>query len=1328
MDKLSLEERKLNDQQCKAVEFGEGPLLIIAGAGTGKTTVVTERIKYLITSGKVHPTQFLALTFTEKSCREMEERVDMALPYGVTQMWISTFHGFCDRILRSEAVNIGLDPGYKLMTEAETIQFFRQHLFSFHLSYFRPLGNPNKFIAGMIQHFGRLKDEDVNPQQYITWANNQSIEEMKKYKELAQAYEKYEELKVKEGVMDYSDLISNTLKIFRERKNILKKYQKQFKYILIDEFQDTNFAQNELAILLAGKRKNITVVGDDDQCLPGGAVIATPVGNKKIKSIKKGDLVYTGVGKGSVGIVKVSRIFRRKKIATFLTITTATGYKIHVTSNHKMFCYVPKKVSHKHWHYVYLMYRKNLGWRIGTTSDLAVRLKLERSSDAIVGLRAFQSEAEARYHETLWSLQYHVPTSIFKERDSVMLQVQYMRRLYRVIDTEKNAHLLAMDLGVSLDQYHYLLDGVTRGTSRRVVIHLSMCDRKYTAKYNRTGILLNPKVLHAVNLETSNRLVIRLLDKHNISYVKAKKGVRVRFNSVDIRIAGAFAQRLADITGGFIEAQSKIGKIREVHLPAIIIPAGNLLEGHFVPILREKNIVYDQIVSVQREQKTEEVYDLEVERTHNYIADGVVVHNSIYRFRGAAVSNIIQFRKQFPKVQIVALTKNYRSTQEILDRSYEFIQHNNPDRLEAVEKIDKRLESMRRIKGKPIKLVYADRVENEAEEVARVISHQSSDVRGADWTAYDWKDFAILVRANNQAEPFVQALSRAGIPYQFLGPGQLFRQPEIKDLICYLKVLYRLDDAVALYRVLCMDWLAISPRDVAGLVTYAKRMGITLFEACEYAVRDLSPEISDEGKKKLEEVVTLFTKHLAAMRTDTAGQILYDFLGASGLLKGLASIQSSREERVAANIAKFFNKLKTYESEHEDASVYTVVDWIDLSMQLGESPAATDSDWTDNNAVNILTVHSSKGLEFPVVFLVNLVGARFPTSERKEQIPIPDEFVKEILPTGDFHIEEERRLFYVGMTRARDEFYLTAAKFYGEGKRERKISPFVVEALGEENVSITVASPIGDTKQLSLIEWEKKPEPEIQRAKQSISFVSYSQLDTFTTCPLQYKYRYIIRIPVPPVAALSFGDTIHKTLKAFYDVVLSKQNPGKETLLKLFDSLWSPLGYGTKEYAAKMKYHGEELLSDFYDKGYDPTVIPVSLEEAFKVKITPTLSLGGKIDRIDNLPGGKLEIIDYKTGQTPKSRDPKKDLQLSVYALAALNNAYGKHTSEDVLVSFYYLEGNEKISASRTAGQLEEAKAHVEKKAMEISTSDFRPTPGKHCDFCEFRLICEAWQ
>ncbi len=945
----------LNAEQKKAVNFGAGPLLIIAGAGSGKTTVVTQRIVHLISSGLAKPTEILALTFTEKASREMENRIDVALPYGVTNMWISTFHAFCDRILRAEVVNIGIDPGYTLMTEAETIMFFRKHLFDFTLTYFRPLGNPQKFISGMIQHFSRLKDEDITPEQYQKFAKKLKTEDADKYIELAGAYKKYEELKIKEGKADYADLIQWTLRLLRTRPAILKRYQDQFKYVLIDEFQDTNFAQNELAILLAGKRKNITVVGDDDQ--------------------------------------------------------------------------------------------------------------------------------------------------------------------------------------------------------------------------------------------------------------------------------------------------------------------------------------------------------------------------AIYRFRGAAISNIIQFRKTFPKARVVVLSKNYRSTKEILDRSYTLIQHNNPDRLEVAEKIDKKLESERRVNGEAIRVLYADRVENEAEMVANEIKNLQEKIK-------NWSDVAILVRANAHAEPFVRALSRAGVPVQFLGPGQLFRQPEIKNLIAYLKVLYSFEDNVSMYRVLSMDIFDISPRDIAAISNAAKKYGTSIFEVCEKS----DVKYTDKNSSgKISFVVNLIHKHLGIIKKESAGQILYYFLEESGILKELATSKTALQEKAAENIAKFFGKLKTYEIEHEDANVFTVVDWIDLSMSLGESPLAADMDWSANNAVNIMTVHSAKGLEFPVVFMVNLVSARFPSSERKEQIPLPEGLVKEILPVGDVHAQEERRLFYVGMTRARDYLYFTGAQFYGEGKREKKLSPFIGEALGEEYVSgilITKSGKAGSgsARQLPLLE-DWKPTAKISESqkpvRQKVSYLSYSQLSTFMTCPLQYKYRYIVKIPVPPSAALTFGDSIHRTMYAFYDAVRKGEKPGKNDLIKFFEDNWIRIGYRDASYEAKMKQHGVELLEEFYLKGYDPKSVPTSLEEAFKIQITPTLTLGGKIDRVDTLEDGTQEIIDYKTGQAPKAKDPKKDLQLSVYAMAS--------QAAKVIVSFYFFEGQQKISATRTVSELEATRLEIAQKADEISRSEFEARPGKHCDFCEFRLICEAW-
>jgi DNA helicase-2/ATP-dependent DNA helicase PcrA len=182
----------------------------------------------------------------------------------------------------------------------------------------------------------------------------------------------------------------------------------------------------------------------------------------------------------------------------------------------------------------------------------------------------------------------------------------------------------------------------------------------------------------------------------------------------------------------------------------------------YLPVLRGNEIIYEEVVSRSEKEKITETFDLEIKKTHNFVADGIVVHNSIYKFRGAAVSNIIQFRKSFPKSHVIVLTKNYRSTQEILDRSHDLVEHNNPDRLEVVEKIDKKLKSQITKDGNEIEFIHSDRVENEADLIAKKIkklTSEESKPTSEVYHKYDYKDVAILVRANNHSEPIMRALT-----------------------------------------------------------------------------------------------------------------------------------------------------------------------------------------------------------------------------------------------------------------------------------------------------------------------------------------------------------------------------------------------------------------------------------------------------------------------------------------------------------------------------------------------------------------------------------------
>lgn len=962
--------KNLNKEQQAAITHGEGPLLIIAGAGTGKTTVVTERIKHLILDKYIDPKNILALTFTEKAAKEMEERIDIALPYGYTQMWIATFHAFCDRVLRDEAIHIGLNPGYKLATETEMVLFLRKNLFKLELEYFRPLGNPNKFLQGLLQHFNRLKDEDISPEEYLVYAKDrcntpnqppEEEEENSKILELAKAYKTLEDLKIKEGIMDFGDLITYTLKLLRTRKHILKAYQDKFRYILIDEFQDTNYAQNQLALLLAGTRKNLTVVGDDDQ--------------------------------------------------------------------------------------------------------------------------------------------------------------------------------------------------------------------------------------------------------------------------------------------------------------------------------------------------------------------------AIYRWRGAAISNMIQFRKHFPETKIITLTKNYRSTASVLDTSYKLIQHNNPDRLEVKEHIDKRLEAMRDIQGDLVEVVLAQRGDSEADAIVEKIEALIKKKK------YAYKDFAILVRANDHAQPFIRALERSRIPFQFLGPGQLFHQEEIKDLIAYLKILYDFSDSASLYRVLTMSTWKITATEIAVLLHGAKTKNQTLFET----LSDL-PELSlsDGAKEKLTRIVALIRSHLEKVSKETAGQILYDFLKESGLLEEFITINSAQEELRVQNVAKFFDRLKAYESETNDASVFAVVEWIDLSMQMGESPLAATGDWSENDAVNILTIHSSKGLEFPVVFITNLVTLRFPSRERREQIPLPQDIIKEVLPEGDYHLQEERRLFYVAMTRARDQLFLTAANFYGDGKRERKLSPFLLESLGDEKVEEAKNHKYTQKSQLSLLDMfpSQKEFTELSEIiPHELTYISYSQIQTFDTCPLHYKLKYILKIPSPQSAAQIFGTSLHAALKDFYMRAIDRQKPTVDDIESILTQHWEKEGYEGKEHERQAFAKGLAILKKYILNNYDPHILPIALEIPFQIPLTKTLHIGGRIDRIDRLDEETLEIIDYKTGKNmPDEKELLKNFQLTLYGLAAseIRDPILHRKPENLKLSLYYLEQGAKLTTMRTAEQLEKAKQQILEKVEEITHSDFACSGGMACENCEYKMLCKT--
>ena len=982
----------LNPEQKQAVTTSEGPLLIIAGAGTGKTAVIARRIAYIIEKKLAKPSEILALTFTDKAAGEMEERVDILVPYGFIDTTISTFHAFGDRILRDNAFDFGLSPDFKVLSRPQQVLFFQQNLFRFDLEYFRPLSNPTKFISAILSFFSRLKDENISPEEFNKFAKIKKQKskssddkiEAQKYRELANTFEKYEKFKDEANLLDFGDQVVKTIELFKKRPKILKNYQNQFKYILVDEYQDTNYAQNELVKMLASVHKNICVVGDDDQ--------------------------------------------------------------------------------------------------------------------------------------------------------------------------------------------------------------------------------------------------------------------------------------------------------------------------------------------------------------------------SIYKFRGAAISNILEFKKTYPRARQVVLIQNYRSTQSILDSAYRLICHNDPDRLEVKNNIIKKLKSAKQKTGLPPQEIFADTISEEADLIAAEIerlmkkkTHHSlvlSEVEGSLITHhYSYRDFAILVRANSQADHFLRALNMRGIPHKFVGSTGLYQQEEVALLISFLTSLVNFEDSLNLYSLITSDIYQMPPHDAIRLTSYAKRKNRSLYYILKNfdSIQNDDIEISSDAKTIIDRLLADLDEAIKLSRREKAGKVLYNFLKKSGYLTRLDREESIENQIKIQNIAKFFEKVKEFENIANVETAPQFIDYLEAIRSAGDDPATVEFD-PDLDAVNVMTIHGAKGLEFPVVFLVNLVSDRFPTRMRGDAIEIPDSLIRETLPTGDWHIQEERRLFYVGITRAMDLLYFTHSRDIG-GKRIKKISPFVLEALDK---------PKSDAQLIRLSPLEKiekfapAPKSISPRSHQQMLFdvdvlkLTQGTIDDYLTCAFKYRYIHILRLPILRHHAIVYGAALHVAVAQFFRVKKSGRLMSLTQLLEVFENAWDSEGFLTAEHEQMRKNQGKIALQKFYNRESKSKDIPSLIEAGFKFSLEG-VTVTGRYDRVDVAPASKITIIDYKSSenidQDRANSQAKESTQLAIYALSyfkahqIIPERVGLHFLETGIEGWYEpkkedLEKTEKLILDTADSIRRDAKNNH----FSANPKYFGREPA--CNYCAYNAIC----
>jgi DNA helicase-2/ATP-dependent DNA helicase PcrA len=410
---------------------------------------------------------------------------------------------------------------------------------------------------------------------------------------------------------------------------------------------------------------------------------------------------------------------------------------------------------------------------------------------------------------------------------------------------------------------------------------------------------------------------------------------------------------------------------------------------------------------------------------------------SVYKFRGASVSNILQFKQYFPATKQVILTENYRSPQSILDAAYKFIQANNPNRLEAQlgEGLSKKLHANITHLG-TVEHLHGQTVTDEAKLVVKKIQETLSSDPDTDYS-----QFAILSRSNDGANPFIAALNGAGIPYIFYASTGLYQKPVVLDIVNYLRLLDNYHESPSLYRLLAGPVVDLDHNDIVILTHAANKKACSLFETAKTAA---ALGISAEGLVKLNRFLGLVGKHSQLARTSDVRRVIFAFLEDTGYLKRLVGDDDQLSHDMLSYINQFWRVIEDFVSAEPEPSARLFLERIKLQVEAGEDGHLAFDPDIGPEAVRIMTVHASKGLEFDYVFLVSLIDRRFPSSERSEPIELPPALIKEILPEGDHHLEEERRLFYVGMTRAKKGLFLTSADDYS-GTRKRKLSRFLTE-------------------------------------------------------------------------------------------------------------------------------------------------------------------------------------------------------------------------------------------------------------------------------------------
>ena len=700
---------------------------------------------------------------------------------------------------------------------------------------------------------------------------------------------------------------------------------------------------------------------------------------------------------------------------------------------------------------------------------------------------------------------------------------------------------------------------------------------------------------------------------------------------------------------------------------------------------------------------------------------------AIYRFRGASFGSFKLFLQRFANWKEgedstpfrVALMDNYRSTPNILRVATQAIGMN-----EVSPEFPKKVLQPNKAEGEKIRIVEMESAEDEAAWVADELER----LHGA---GRRWKDFAVLYRQHRHRDDLVDHLSQRKIPF-VISKLSILEHPLVRDVLAYLRLIAKPFDDIACARVLSAPAWHLTAEDLVRLTERArKKKGTALYDTLQAPQGELAFDASSTSFKLLLEFLTEQRK---TIRRRSAREIFGD------LTEWLEIPQ-----RAGTQDRKYVNQLgqfmKDWEPKSETRSLPEFLEYLDYFEQANGTLSLEDD--APGDAVQLMTVHGAKGLEFPHVFLLRVNSNAFPARNRSPLFEFPDRLMKEELPEGDFHIQEERRLFYVALTRAEDRLTMTTVR----EKRSKvpvfiedivmdpaikrrdvlQIAPKPKPAKPEDEKSSELASgelfPAGETppKIFSRIaKWAEEFHP----ASPEPLKLSSSAVENYKKCPQQYAFGYLWSLKEGPRAMLSFGSVIHTTIKRFLEQLKKGVKLPFDEVQRIYETEWTSAGYEDEYQEAEYKKDGLEQLKVFHASALQDPPDILEQEKGFELPLENNVILTGRMDQVNSLGRKDVEIVDYKTGKPKKDADARKDLQLSIYALAAKEIFEWNPTR----LVFHYLQNNQRQETTRDSKQIAEAEATVQETAADIRAGNFPPKPGFFCRSCAYKPICPAYE